>query len=124
MTFLTIRDGRHYAVSEDRSSGRHMSASRVFRQLEAKSFTSCWRVIKELRCVHVLDPIPTKRAASYLYLRSFRTVHFSAASIASGYYDRRMRPRTFSSFVVRRTMSYSCRRAASGSIRDARRAGA
>jgi len=30
-------------------------------------------------------------------------------------------PGTFSSFVaVRRTMSYSCRRAASGSIRDAR----
>jgi hypothetical protein len=34
-------------------------------------------------------------------------------------------PGTFSSFVaVRRTMSYSCRRAASGSIRDARLAGA
>jgi hypothetical protein len=32
---------------------------------------------------------------------------------------------TFSSFVAaRRTMSYSCRRAASGSIRDARLAGA
>jgi len=34
-------------------------------------------------------------------------------------------PGTFSSFVAaRRTMSYSCRRAASGSIRDARLAGA
>jgi len=34
-------------------------------------------------------------------------------------------PGTFSSFAAaRRTMSYSCRRAASGSIRDARLAGA
>src|SRR5713226_4998129 len=81
--------------------------TRVFRQLEAKSFTSCWRVIKELRCGRVLDPNvarPLSRAATMINVRGRGT---------------------FSSLVaVRRTMSYSCRRAASGSIRDARLAGA
>jgi hypothetical protein len=60
-----------------------------------------------LRCGRVLDPNvarPLSRAATMINVRGRGT---------------------FSSFVaVRRTMSYSCRRAASGSIRDARLAGA
>ena len=76
-----------------------MSATGVFRQLEAKSFTSCWRVIKELRCVHVLDPIPTKRSCVLSFLRSFRTVHFSSASIASSYHDQCARARNI--FILR-----------------------
>src|SRR5438477_3834217 len=60
-----------------------------------------------LRCGRVLDPNvarPLSRAATVIDVRA---------------------PGTFSSFVAaRRPMSYSCRRAASGSIRDARLAGA
>src|SRR5947209_17670455 len=59
-----------------------------------------------LRCGRVLDPNvarPLSRAATMINVRGRGT---------------------FSSFVaVRRTMSYSCRTAASGSIRDARLAG-
>ena len=119
-------------------------------------------VIQELRCVRVLDPIPTKPSCvvSFLddsgLLTSARTDELSLStclaerpfvvrqqhpghtrarakkcarvarplSRAATMIDVRGR-QTFSSFVAaRRTMSYSCRRASSGSIRDARLAGA
>ena len=60
-----------------------------------------------------------------ILVRGLKVRQSSSASIASGYYDRHTRaPNIFILRAIRRTMPYSCRRAASGSIRDARLAGA
>jgi hypothetical protein len=75
--------------------------------------------------VSLISTHPPDGTLSRTSLRPRPRSQRSSASIASSYHDQCARARNISSFVaVRRIMSYSCRRAASGSIRDARLAGA
>jgi|SRR5579859_28136 len=49
-----------------------------YRPSRALCITSDLSVMQELRCVRILDPIPTKPSCVVSFFRRFRTAHFSA----------------------------------------------
>jgi hypothetical protein len=67
---------------------------------------------------------PPDGALSRTSLRPRPRSQRSSASIASSYHDQCAQARNIFILRFRTSMSYSCRRATSGSIRDARLAGA
>ena len=103
--------------------GAPLRAVHIYATALPVNLTGCqvpvWAFLVSLISTH-----PPDGALSRTSLRPRPRSQRSSASIASSYHDQCTRARNI--FILRsarRTMSYSCRRAASGSIRDARLAG-